>query len=89
MYIRMFIFVMSKIYSVADARTHPPEILDQVEEGKDVRLSRRGKLVAVVSLNERYVALRGEHPRFSDTYARFVQRPARESRDRSGGLNAK
>ena len=50
---------MSRIYSVADARAHLPEILDQVEAGGDVGLSRRGRLVAVVLSSDEYELLRG------------------------------
>ena len=39
---------MAKRYSVADARKHLPELLDQVEGGRTVEITRRGAPVAVV-----------------------------------------
>jgi len=41
-----YTFSMSKSYSVADARAHLPDILDDVEAGKEVELTRLGKLLA-------------------------------------------
>jgi prevent-host-death family protein len=65
---------MSKIYSVAAARARLPQILDEVESGKDVQLSRRGRLVAVVVSGERYESLRSDRAQFGDSYRSFVQR---------------
>ena len=87
---------MSKIYSVADARAHLPEILDQVQAGGDVGLSRRGRLVAVVLSSDEYKLLRGARTRFGDAYKSFVERHSlvdfglnagevEELRDKSGG----
>ena len=39
---------MARRYSVADARKHLPELLDQVEEGRTIEITRRGQPVAVV-----------------------------------------
>ena len=74
MYMQMYVYSMSKAYSVADARAHLPEILDEVEGGKDVHLSRRGHPVAVVLSTSRYEVLRGNRPKFSDLYRDFVAR---------------
>lgn len=63
-----------KSYSVAAARARLPEILDEVESGRDVRLSRRGRLVAVVLSAERYEALQADRTQFRDSYRSFVQR---------------
>ena len=65
---------MSKTYSVADARAHLPEILDQVEAGGEVGLSRRGRLVAVVLSSDEYELLRGSRARFGEAYQTFVER---------------
>ena len=65
---------MAKSYSVADARSHLPDILDEVEAGKEVELTRRGRPVAVVLSSERYAALRREHGTFDDAYRAFVGR---------------
>jgi prevent-host-death family protein len=64
---------MTKTYSVADARTHLPQILDEVEGGANVGLSRRGRLVAVVLSSDEYQNLRGERARFGDAYQAFLQ----------------
>jgi prevent-host-death family protein len=65
---------MSKSYSVADARAHLPDILDEVEAGKDVQLTRRGRPVALVLSPERYEMLRSEYTNFADTYRAFLSR---------------
>ena len=69
---------MSKSYSVADARAHLPEILDDVEAGKDVQLTRRGRPVALVLSPERYEMLRSERSNFADVYRAFLSRHATE-----------
>jgi len=69
---------MAKSYSVADARAHLPEILDDVEDGKEVRLTRRGRPIAVVLSQERYDALRRERSNFGDAYRAFIERHAPE-----------
>ena len=44
---------MAKRYSIAEARSNLPTIVDQVEAGQEIELTRRGKAVAVVlSLRE-------------------------------------
>lgn len=67
---------MGKSYSVADARAHLPEILNEVEAGKEVQLTRRGRPVAVVLSPERYDALRRERTTFGDAYRAFAERYA-------------
>jgi prevent-host-death family protein len=70
----MYIYDMTKTYSVASARAHLPQILDEVEAGADVGLSRRGRLVAVVLSTEEYQTLRGGRTQFGQAYQSFVQR---------------
>jgi prevent-host-death family protein len=70
----MYTMGMSKSYSVADARAHLPEILDAVEAGKDVQLTRRGRPVALVLSPQRYEMLRSEHTNFGDAYRAFLSR---------------
>ncbi|HET6284075.1 MAG TPA: type II toxin-antitoxin system prevent-host-death family antitoxin [Polyangia bacterium] len=65
---------MSKSYSVADARANLPDILDDVEAGREVQLTRRGQPVAVVISPSRYEALRSQHANFGDAYRAFVGR---------------
>lgn len=63
---------MSKSYSVAEARAHLPDILDDVEAGKEVHLTRRGRPVAVMLSPQRYEALRSERSSFGEPYARSL-----------------
>ena len=68
----MYINSMSKSYSVADARACLPDILDEVEAGKEVQLTRRGRRVAVVVSVAQYDALRSEQVSFADAYRTFL-----------------
>jgi len=74
MYIMLYIKMVAKVYSVAHARAHLPEILDDAEAGRDVHLSRRGRRVAVVLSSDRYDALTGDKTDFSTAYSSFVSR---------------
>ena len=74
----MYSRIMSKSYSVADARAHLPDILDDVEAGKDVQLTRRGRAVALVLSPQRYDMLRSEHTNFGDAFRAFLGRHAPE-----------
>jgi len=62
---------MSKAYSVASARAKLSEIVDEVESGKEVELTRRGKKVAVVMSAARYARLRGDRVAFMSAYETF------------------
>lgn len=63
---------MSRRYSIAEARSSLPAIVDQAEAGQEIELTRRGKPVAVVvSLNE-FVRLRRARPHFAEAYRRFL-----------------
>jgi prevent-host-death family protein len=74
----MYTSGMSKSYSVAAARAHLPDILDDVEAGKDVELTRRGRPVALVLSPQRYEMLRSEHTNFGDAYRAFLGRHTAE-----------
>lgn len=76
MYILMYTYAMGKSYSVADARAHLPDILDDVEAGKEIELTRRGRAVAIVISAEKYEALRGEQSSFGEAYRVFATRHA-------------
>lgn len=69
---------MSRRYSVAEARTHLPAIIDQAESGVAVELTRRGQSVAVVVSSREFERLRGKRSHFADAYRRFLQRHALE-----------
>ena len=74
----MYTTRMSKSYSVADARAHLPEILDDVEAGKDVQLTRRGRPIALVLSPQRYEMLCNQHTNFGDAYRAFLERHTAE-----------
>jgi len=76
MYILVYNWFMAKSYSVADARAHLPDILDDVEAGKEIALTRRGRAVAIVISPEKYEALRGEQSNFGEAYRAFISRHA-------------
>jgi len=76
MYIYVYTCRMGNSYSVADARAHLPDILDEVEAGKEVHLTRRGRPVAIVLSPDRYDALRQERSTFADAYRAFAERYA-------------
>jgi prevent-host-death family protein len=62
---------LAKSYSVADARARLANIVDEVEAGAEVELTRRGKKVAVVMSAARYARLRGERVAFMTAYETF------------------
>ncbi len=53
---------MSKDFSIAEARNRLPALVHAVEEGPAVRLTRRGKPVAVLISLEEYERLRPRRP---------------------------
>jgi len=73
MYISMYINGMMRKYSVAEARSSLPAIIDQAESGLDVELTRRGKPVAIVISVREFERLRGERPRFGAAYRHFLE----------------
>jgi prevent-host-death family protein len=60
-----------KAYTIVSARAKLAEIVDQVEAGSDVELTRRGKKVAVVMSTARYERLSGERVAFMTAYETF------------------
>jgi prevent-host-death family protein len=70
----MYIQSMPKAYSVAEARTHLADILDEVEAGTAVQLTRRGRPVAVVLSSQQYQDLRSKRSNFGDAYRLFLGR---------------
>jgi prevent-host-death family protein len=59
-------------YSVAEARAHLPAILNEIDAGEDVYLTRRGRPAAVVLSPQRFEALRDGRPTFAEAYERFL-----------------
>ena len=72
LYMWMYISGMAKRYSVAEARSSLATIVDQVEAGQEIELTRRGKAVAVVVSLRELARLRGERVPFGDAYKRFL-----------------
>lgn len=70
----MYISKMAKRYSIAEARSNLPAIIDQAEAGIEVELTRRGKPVAVVVSPRQLERLRTDRPGFTDSYKTFLQK---------------
>lgn len=64
---------MSKRYSIAEARSHLPSLVDEAESGQEIELTRRGKPVAVLLSLREVERLRGERAGFGDAYRRFLK----------------
>ena len=64
---------MSRQYSIAEARSNLPTIVDQAEAGQEIELTRRGKPVAVVVSLRELERIRGERASFGDAYKRFLK----------------
>jgi prevent-host-death family protein len=73
MYMQMYTASMSKRYSIAEARSNLPTIVDQAEAGQEIELTRRGKPVAVVVSLRELEKLRRKPTRFRETYKRFLK----------------
>ena len=69
---------MSKRYSIAEARSNLPTIVDQAEAGLEIELTRRGKPVAVLVSLRQLERLRRDRPRFSDAYKLFLTKHSLE-----------
>ncbi len=69
----MYIDGMSQRYSIAEARSRLPEIVDQAEAGVEVELTRRGHPVAVLVSHREFERLRGKRLHFRDAYRKFLK----------------
>jgi prevent-host-death family protein len=67
----MYTQATPKSYTVAGARAKLAAIVDEVESGKDVELTRRGKKVAVVMSAARYARLRDDRVALMTAYEMF------------------
>jgi prevent-host-death family protein len=65
---------MPQRYSISEARTSLPAIVDLAEAGRQIELTRRGRPVAVVVSLREFERLRGERPRFADAYKVFLSK---------------
>ena len=64
---------MSQRYSIAEARSRLPRIVDQAEAGVDIELTRRGQPVAVLLSHREFERLRGKRLHFGDAYRKFLK----------------
>ncbi len=60
-------------YSIAEARSRLPTIVDQAESGVEVELTRRGRPVAVLVSHRELERLRGKRLHFGDAYRRVLK----------------
>jgi prevent-host-death family protein len=74
----MYICCMPQRYSIAEARSRLPTIVDQAESGVEVELTRRGEPVAVVVSRREFERLRGKRQHFRDAYRRFLNKHSLE-----------
>jgi len=73
MYIKMYIRCVSRRYSIAEARSRLPRIVDQAEAGVEIELTRRGQPVAVLVSHREFERLRGRRQHFRDAYRKFLK----------------
>jgi prevent-host-death family protein len=64
---------MSPKYSLAEARSQLPTLIDEAEAGQTIELTRRGQLVAVIVSQREFERLRDNRPLFRDLYRTFVR----------------
>jgi prevent-host-death family protein len=69
---------MSRRYSIAEARSRLPSLVDEAESGVEVELTRRGQPVAVLVSRREFERLRGKRLHFSDAYRKFLERHSLE-----------
>ena len=69
---------MSRRYSIAEARSRLPSIVDEAESGIEVELTRRGQPVVVLVSRRELERLRGKRLHFSDAYKKFLERHSLE-----------
>ena len=74
MYILLYTSDMSKRYSLAEARAKLPTLLDEVEAGQEIELTRRGAPVAMLLSYRNYDRLRAGHSTFKKSYQEFLKR---------------
>lgn len=70
----MYTEAVATCYSMTQARTNLPAIIDQIEAGLEIVLTRRGKPVAVVVPVREKESARGCRPGFAEAYPRFLDK---------------
>ena len=63
---------MAKRFSIDEAPSRLPSIVDQAEAGEEIELTRRGKPVAVLMSVHEFERLRGGRVPFGDAFRRFT-----------------
>jgi prevent-host-death family protein len=74
MYILMYTYLVLQRYSIAEARARLPRVVDAVEAGVEVELTRRGRPVAVLISRQEFDRLKGERSHFAETYREFLEK---------------
>jgi prevent-host-death family protein len=64
---------MSQRYSIAEARSRFPRIIDEAEAGVEVELTRRGQPVAVLVSRRVFERMRGKRVQFAEAYQKFLE----------------
>ena len=64
---------MSPRYSIAEARSRLPRIVDEAESGVEVELTRRARPVAVLVSYREFERLSGKRLHFRDAYRKFLK----------------
>lgn len=97
MYMWMYIDPMTQRYAIAEARANLPTLIDEVQGGAAIELTRRGEVVAVMISVTEYERLRSRRVGFQEAYQQFLKKHspaesgidaavfARQVRDRSPG----
>jgi prevent-host-death family protein len=63
---------MARRYSIAEARSRLPTIVDEAEAGHEIELTRRGEPVAVLMSRQAFDRLRGGRRQFKEAYRAFL-----------------
>ena len=74
MYTVMYTLEMKKLYSVGSARANLPAILDDVQSGRVIQVTRRGQPVAVIMSPAEYATLERRQSTFGEACAEFRER---------------
>lgn len=65
---------MAQSYAIAEARANLPTLIDEVEAGAAVQITRRGKVIAVMMSIEEYEQLRAPRTTFQEAYEQFLKK---------------
>jgi len=71
MYNVMYTWIMKKLYPVGSARANLPAILDDVQSGRVIQITRRGQPVAVIMSPAEYATLERRQSSFAEACAEF------------------